>query len=138
MPGLPENTMKPLKKSSKARNKPPCKIHGAQPAIVKARAVLPKKSVSDWTVIFRSYDLKYLIDQVSQLAYNESLPNPDLNMRPALIGAISEKKAAGETVVRYKPTYVLSSSNELDGKEVKYERHKCGGKGQTILVPVID
>ena len=137
---MPKHTpiaiMTPL--GSKACNKPPRKICVAHTAIAKARATLPKKSISDWTAIFRSHELKYLVDQISQLAYNESLPNPDLNMRPALMKVILDKKAAGETIVRYKPTYVLPSSNELDGKEVKYERQKCGGKGQTILVPVID
>ena len=102
------------------------------PSLVSARAKIPRKSVDDWMEIFRTRTLRYLTDQVGALDYNESLPYPDLNMRPALMTVIKEKKAAGEEVKRYKPTYIIEQAET----DVKFERQKCGGKGQMILVPV--
>ena len=99
----------------------------------KVRAALVHKSVEEWCDILRRYPLSYLHNQISSLAYNEALPYPDRNMRPALFKIMEEKRSNGEQLRRSKPsTMIIHSSDET----VTYERHKYGGKGQTILVSV--
>ena len=101
--------------------------------LCEVRAALVHKSVDEWCTLLRRYPLHDLHAQVSCLSYNESLPYPDLNMRPALLKVMAEKAANGEMVRSRAPRSVVTPSSEVD---VTYERQKCGGKGQTILVPI--
>ena len=101
--------------------------------VLQVRAALVHKSFDEWCDTLRRYPLHYLHSQISSLDYNEALPYPDLNMRPALYKVMEEKKSNGERLRKSKaPTTIIHSSDET----VTYERHKYGGKGQTILVSV--
>lgn len=101
--------------------------------IIQVRAALVHKSFDEWCDKLRMYPLYYLHNQISSLPYNEALPYPDLNMGPALFKIIEEKKSNGERLRRSRPVSNILPPSDTT---VTFERHKCGGKGQTILVPV--
>jgi hypothetical protein len=104
------------------------------PDVYKVRAALVHKSVDEWCTLLRKYSVSYLHNQLSSLAYNESLPFPDLNMRPALNRILNEKAANGERHRACKVVYATPCATHEPA--ITYERQKCGGRGQTILVPV--
>jgi hypothetical protein len=106
-----------------------------QDSIYVNRSKIPKKSFEDWCNIYRAMTLKRLVLQIRCLDYNESLPFAGPHMRPALFAIMDEMLAEGQVVPRpLRPTGILPAVDE----GVVYERQKCGGRGQTILVPVTE
>ena len=97
------------------------------------RSGMKHRSFEDLCDTFRKQSLRYLVDQLSCLAYNESLPYPNPNLRRAINAVIAEKKDNNEVLAtKPKPSRILPAMDE----SITYERQKCGGKGQTILVPI--
>ena len=60
--------------------------------LIYRRSLLTHKTFEEWCARLRMYTRGELIAQKSSLDYNESLPYPDLQFRPALFHVIEEKK----------------------------------------------
>lgn len=98
------------------------------------RSQLRQKSVTEWKDALKGRSLSYLNDQVSQLAYNETLPYPPIHLRTALVELIAEAKARNETI----PRPIAASRILSTPDDVEYERVESGaGKGATVLIPKI-
>jgi hypothetical protein len=96
------------------------------------RVGIEHRTFEDLCEAFRAQSLRYLTNQVLCLDYNESLPYINPNLRRALTAVIAEKQGNGEALpITPKPSCILPAVDET----IAYERHECGGKGQTVLVP---
>ena len=108
--------------------------HTPSSDIVAVRAKIPQKSVAEWKQTFQGASLAYLIQQASQLKYNESLPYPPIHLRAALKELIKETKERGDTVPRPPAASRILPAPD----DIEYERVESGaGKGATVLIPKI-
>ena len=77
-------------------------------------------------------NLDYLYDQIRTISFNEKYVCSTFGKQ--LTDAIALREKRGEfRAPKPRPTYVIPAEDE---EPKQYERQKCGGKGQTILVPI--
>tara|TARA_Y100001958_G_scaffold140453_1_gene115087 strand:- start:150 stop:476 length:327 start_codon:yes stop_codon:yes gene_type:complete len=80
------------------------------------------------------FNLDYLYKQIRTISYNEKYISGCSTFGKQLMDAIALREERGEVrTPKPRPTYVIPAEDE---EPKQYERQKCGGKGQTILVPI--
>ena len=92
------------------------------------------ESDKKWFNLFmkNKFKLDYLYDQIRTITFNEKYVCSTFGEQ--LMDAIAQREKRGDfRIPKPRPTYVIPAEDE---EPKQYERQKCGGKGQTILVPI--